>query len=79
MNNTFKKITGGSEEEAYQKFPWLKNASFKDADIDITNNWLIWKGGIWKGGILKDGTFEGGVWEGGIWKSGVWKGGIWKG
>ena len=75
---TFKSIIGGAEEEAFKKFPWLKKASFQDAEIDITADWLIWKDGIWKYGTWEYGFWEGGTWEGGIWEYGTWEGGIWK-
>jgi hypothetical protein len=80
----YKKIIGGSEADAENKFPWLKNAKFYDAEIDITMDVLIWQDGIWKygiwvGGVWEDGVWEGGTWKGGIWKGGIWKGGIWKG
>ena len=44
-----------SFEEAELKFPWLKEASFEDADIDISSEYLIWHSGIWLGGIWKNG------------------------
>lgn len=56
----FKKITGGTEEDAYKKFPWLKEAEFMNAEIDITHDFLIWKGGTWEAGFWKDGLWEGG-------------------
>jgi len=68
----FKTITGGTEAEALAKFPWLTNASFEDAVVDITQDYLVWEDGTWE-----DGTWEGGYWEGGIWKRGTWKDGIW--
>src|SRR3989338_4498337 len=71
---TFKSIIGGAEEEAFKKFPWLKNGSFQDAEIDISGDWLIWKDGTWE-----HGTWEGGTWEGGIWKYGTWEDGTWEG
>ena len=51
----FKQVIGGTEEEALEKFPWLKDAEFSDAVVDVSNNYLIWKDGTWK-----DGTWEGG-------------------
>ena len=68
---TFKSIIGGAEEEAFKKFPWLKNGSFQDAEIDISGDWLIWKDGTWE-----DGTWKGGTWKGGTWKGGTWKKGF---
>ena len=73
---TFKSIIGGAEEEAFKKFPWLKNGSFQDAEIDISGDWLIWKDGTWEYGTWKDGTWEGGTWKGGTWKGGTWKKGF---
>ena len=80
---TFKTIIGGTKEEAFETFPWLKKASFQDAEIDITADWLIWEDGIWKygtweGGIWEYGTWEGGIWEDGTWEDGFWKSGTWK-
>jgi hypothetical protein len=58
----FKEIIGGKEKEALKKFPWLKEAEFENAIIDITDSWLVWKDGLWK-----DGTWEYGTWKDGIW------------
>ena len=56
----FKKITGGTEEVTYKKFPWLKEAVFENAEVDITNFRPTWEGGVW----------EGGTWEGGeMWNN----------
>jgi len=67
----FKNIIGGSEKDAYNKFPWLRKAKIIDATIDITEDYLIWEDGVWKGGVWEDG-----VWKGGVWKGGVWEGGF---
>jgi len=78
------KIINGKEatqkliKEAEKKFTWLKDADFLDAEIDIRNFYLIWKGGIWEGGVWKDGFWKDGIWEGGIWEGGVWKDGFWR-
>ena len=74
----FKKIIGGSEKDAYKKFPWLRNAKIFDATIDITQDYLIWEDGVWKGGVWEDGFWEGGVWKGGVWKDGFWEDGVWE-
>jgi len=78
MNKTmkFKNIKGGTEKDAYDKFPWLKKAAFENADIDITNDYLVWEGGVWRdgtwgGGFWRDGTWEGGFWEYGFWRDGL--------
>jgi len=79
--NTFKKITGGKNntpEEVYEKFSWLKEASFEDSEVDISKDYLIWKNGVWEYGVWKDGIWEDGVWKNGVWKYGVWKDGIWE-
>ena len=67
---------------------WLKDAIVENEDVEIVNNYVIWKNGMWKcgvwksgvweGGTWKNGMWEGGVWEGGTWKNGVWEGGVWK-
>src|SRR3990167_5487293 len=75
---TFKTIIGGTKEEAFKKFPWLKNGSFQDAEIDISGDWLIWKDGTWEHGTWEGGTWEGGTWEYGFWKDGFWKDGTWE-
>ena len=69
----FRKIIGGIEEDAYQKFPWLKKAELENAMIDISKDWLVWEDGVWKGGTWKGGTWKGGIWKCGIWKDGVWE------
>ena len=48
----FKKIIGGTEEDVYKRFSWLESAVLENAEVDITNSCLIWKGGIWKGGWM---------------------------
>ena len=78
----YAKIIGGTEEEAEKKFPWLKDAVFKNARIDITNSHLVWRGGVWndgvwKGGFWYDGFWYDGVWCGGFWCGGVWNDGVW--
>ena len=66
----FKKIIGGTEEDVYKRFSWLESAVLENAEVDITNSCLIWKGGKWKGGTWKGGTWEGGTWEGGwMWNN----------
>jgi len=79
----YKQVIGGSIEDAEKKFPWLKEAVFSSAVIDIAGKYLIWEGGTWKSGlweygIWEDGRWKGGTWEGGIWKSGTWEDGLWK-
>ena len=76
--NTFKNIIGGTEEDAYKKFPWLKDASFRSAEIDITNGYLVWMDGTWKHGTWESGVWCDGIWEDGIWKHGTWKHGTWE-
>jgi len=79
----YKNIIGGDEKDAEKKFGWLRDAEFENAEIDITRDFLIWKGGtwingVWKAGVWENGLFKGGTWEYGHWKNGRWEGGIWK-
>jgi len=74
----YKKIIGGTEKEAEEKFPWLKNAVFENAEIDITKDFLVWKNGIWKNGVWESGTWKDGTWRRGIWKMGYGKTGFGK-
>lgn len=67
----FKKIIGGTEEEAYEKFPWLEKAEMQDAVIDITRAYLVWEDGTWEDGTWQDGTWQGGIWKGGVMWSNV--------
>lgn len=53
MKNKFKKIIGGTEEDVYKKHPWLKDAFFENAIVDITSKLLFWNGGTWCGGKKK--------------------------
>lgn len=55
MKTKYKKIIGGTAEEAESKFSFLKDADIREATIDITEHYLIWKGGVWKGGVWKGG------------------------
>lgn len=62
---------------------WLIYCEFEDADIEIENDTIIWKGGNfysgeWRYGIWKEGNFYGGIWYSGIWEGGNWNGGKWK-
>jgi hypothetical protein len=75
----FKQIIGGNEKQAYNKFPWLKNANIENAIIDITKDSLVWESGVWQSGIWEYGFWEDGVWRSGVWKNGLWKDGLWIG
>jgi len=93
IENSYKEIIGGTQEEAEAKFPWLKDASFEEAVIDISDTHIVWDrnagefGGeyveeyylTWKDGVWEDGVWEGEVWENGVWKNGFWEGGTWEG
>lgn len=65
-------------------FGWLVDSVIENADIEIKENTLIWRGGLflegeWRFGIFKDGRFCGN-WNGGIFEAGnfegKWLGGI---
>jgi len=88
----FKAITGKvkyTEDELYEKFPWLKKGKFKNAEIKVWKDKLIWNNGTWlsgtfKGfqwfdGTFKDGRFEGNNWYGGTFAGGNWFGNTWDG
>ena len=65
----------------------FQNVEFKDAEIVVKGNKIIWNNGtwhngtwnngIWKNGIWNNGTWNNGTWEDGIWKDGAWKDGTW--
>lgn len=77
----FKKITGGNDNdkaEVYEKFPWLADADFKNAIVDISKSYLIWHNGTWNSGIWHCGIWNGGIFKWGFWKHGIWKGGTWE-
>jgi len=74
----YKKIIGGNQKKVEKKFPWLKEADFEEAVIDITGDFLVWEYGTWKNGTWKDGIWEDGYWKDGIWEDGYWKDGTWE-
>ena len=57
---------------------WLKDAIVENEDVEIVNNYVIWKDGMWEGGVWEGGMWKGGMWEGGMWKCGAWEDGMWK-
>ena len=65
-NKKYKKIIGGTKADAEKKFPWLREADFSDAVIDITHAFLIWRYGTWQYGTWQYGTWEDGIWGGGM-------------
>ena len=67
----YKEIIGGNQEDAENKFSWLKEAKFKDAVIDITGGILVWKDGVWLNGYWDYGIWVDGVWFNGYWSDGV--------
>jgi hypothetical protein len=67
-----------------QKFNWVVDAEFENAQLEIKNNTIVWHDGDWYNsdwvyGIWTKGSFNGkwlnGIWEGGIFK-GKWVSGI---
>ena len=78
-NKKYKKIIGGTKADAEKKFPWLREADFSDAVIDITHAFLIWRYGTWQYGTWQYGTWQYGTWKDGTWKDGTWKDGTWEG
>ena len=74
----YKKIIGGNQKKVEKKFPWLKEADFEEAVIDITGDFLVWKNGYWKNGYWKNGIWKDGYWVDGYWESGIWEDGAWE-
>ena len=65
-----------TQEQIYEllKFaPWLNDAKFKNALIEIHNNDVI----VWHNGTWENGTWKDGIWKKGTWKDGKWKNGWW--
>lgn len=61
-----------------EKFYWLIDSEFENANIEIDHNTIIWHDGTylsgkWHYGIFKDGSFHG-IWENGIWEKGRFNG-----
>lgn len=61
------------------KFYWLNDAEFENADVDIINNTLVWKSGNWYYGIWQYGIWQGGTWYDGVWENGIWESGDFNG
>lgn len=77
IEKKYKKINGrkASYEDAKaleKKHSWLALADFEEAEIEESNNKIVWKSGIWR-----NGKFLGEKWLDGLWKNGVWCGGVW--
>ena len=52
-------------EGLFKAEKWLKKAFLKNANVDISNCYLIWEDGVWK-----DGFWKGGVWiKGKMWNN----------
>lgn len=73
----YRRVIGGTVEDAEAKFPWLRRASFRNAIIDISGGVLVWENGFWDNGLWKNGIWENGVWRDGVWKDGLWMDGLW--
>ena len=58
---------------------WLKNAETENADVELYDNCVMWRGGVWHRGEWYGGEWRGGHWYGGEWRGGVWYGGEWSG
>jgi len=88
FRSQFSSIQETSLEEILEVAPWLLDAKFSNAIIEIDNSNIVWKSGTWHGGTWKkgiwsdgvwnDGTWLGGTWESGDWFNGVWKDGVWE-
>ncbi len=58
---------------------WIKDAQTFEADVNLVNGVIIWRGGDWHGGVWHGGVWHGGDWHGGVWRGGDWYGGVWRG
>jgi hypothetical protein len=60
------------------KWPrWLQDAKTENANVEILDGHVIWRGGIWLGGNWRSGVWHDGEWLGGNWLGGIWLGGNW--
>jgi len=81
LNHDGNIITNNREIErilSHEKFYWLIDSEFENADIEIKNNTIIWNDGEyftgnWHFGIFKGGTFHG-TFTNGIFEDGEFKG-----
>ena len=48
---------------------WLLDANTNNADVELNDGVVVWRGGDWWGGD----------WRGGVWRGGDWWGGVWRG
>ena len=58
---------------------WLIEANTENADVEMDDGIVVWRGGDWRGGVWRGGDWRGGDWWGGDWRGGVWRGGVWRG
>jgi len=66
----YKKIINSNKEDLEKKYPWLKDADFRNAIICDKGPYITWENGTWKGGTWKDGIWKDGIWEGGqMWNN----------
>src|SRR3972149_3000846 len=73
----YAEIKGGSVKDAEKKFPWLKEARFENAKIDIKGDHLVWHDGSWRDGRWHNGVWRDGIWHDGSWHNGTRSGGPW--
>jgi hypothetical protein len=61
-----------------EKLAWFINAETEKAKIEISDNILIFNGGIWYTGVWQFGAWRAGEWKFGSWENGVWFNGSWQ-
>jgi len=58
---------------------WLLDANTQNADVEIVDERVLWRGGVWVSGTWHDGTWLDGKWFSGTWRNGEWYSGTWHG
>jgi len=54
---------------------WLKDADTWNADVELVNGEVVWRGGEFSGGVFRGDVFRGGVFSGGVFSGGEFSGG----
>ena len=64
-------------EELENAPAWLLDAKTHNADVEIINGVVHWRGGTWYDGTWCDGVWHSGTWYDGVWHDGEWWSGTW--
>jgi len=74
---SFKQGVFSSLEDIVSVAPWLLDADFDNAVIEVSRGKIIWWSGYWYDGIWENGIWEDGTWYAGLWLNGIWRNGAW--